>query len=90
MSNIRETEEIYYTEVTNVCVRFFELYSKGELETSLEITDELHSLLRDKTTITNVITAAHDMCLLKIDGKVRKKERGREKERQRQSERSQG
>ena len=69
IGDIRETEETYFKEVSEVSVVFLEKYAKGEKEEGIEVPDDLHMLLRDKTVLLNVVTQAHDGHLSAIDSK---------------------
>jgi hypothetical protein len=42
MSDVRELEETYYKEITDISVRFFDLYSKGDSGGAVDISDDLH------------------------------------------------
>lgn len=69
MGEIREAEEAYFTDTQSIAVVFFEKFVKGECEEGVEVTDDLHHLLRDKGVLTNVIVGAHDGHLGYIDTK---------------------
>lgn len=70
MSDVREAEEHWYKEMTDICVAFYEKLTKGEIENALDIPDDLMRLLQEKSTLTNAINAAHDGHLVAIDAKV--------------------
>lgn len=68
-AELREMEEETQAEVTELAVSFLEALSKGEADADVPLTTELQELLRDKTTLTTALSAAHDNHLAAIDSK---------------------
>ena len=68
-SDLREMEEETQAEVTELAVAFLEALAKGEADPDVPLTTELQELLRDKTTLTTALAAAHDNHLVEIDNK---------------------
>eukprot|EP00041_Stephanoeca_diplocostata_P007704 m.111169 g.111169 ORF g.111169 m.111169 type:complete len:519 (-) comp16996_c0_seq2:168-1724(-) len=66
---IRKSEETFYNDVTRLAIGFLEGYAKGVNEDNVEVSDELHMLLRDKETVSNVVTNMHDKIVLQLDTK---------------------
>jgi hypothetical protein len=46
MSDVRETEEGYFKELTDICSRFFDAYSKGDSGGAVDISEDLHVVRR--------------------------------------------
>jgi hypothetical protein len=69
MAKMREAEETCFKQVSDVAVAFLDKQTKGEVTEGVEVTDELMELLRDKTTLTTAIVAAHDAHTMAIDDK---------------------
>ena len=42
MAEIREHEELFNKDITDICVAFFDKFSKGDVDSSLEIPEDLH------------------------------------------------
>lgn len=73
MTEMREQEDIFIKESTEISIAFFERYSKGfsvgDPDAQTVISDDLQMILREKQTLTAFIAGVHDNYVLIFDSK---------------------
>nr|XP_054762635.1 dynein regulatory complex subunit 3-like [Lytechinus pictus] len=67
ISQVRDLENIHHERLLEIAHITLEKYVKNELDD--ELPEDLRMLLVDKDTITNAVSASHDVHLLKIDNR---------------------
>lgn len=67
ISQIRDFENAHHEKQLEIAIITLEKYVKNELDD--ELPEDLRSLLVDKDTITNAVSASHDTHMLKIDNR---------------------
>eukprot|EP00056_Hartaetosiga_gracilis_P000489 m.38601 g.38601 ORF g.38601 m.38601 type:complete len:524 (+) comp10228_c0_seq1:95-1666(+) len=68
-TDLRDMEEELINEITTIGTQYIDSVSKGEADDSLELSNEAHEVVRDKTALTSAMASAHDSHVADIDNK---------------------
>ncbi|XP_071507614.1 dynein regulatory complex subunit 3-like [Diadema antillarum] len=67
ISQTRDLENVHHERLLEIAIITLEKYVKNELDD--ELPEDLRMLLVDKDTITNAVSASHDVHMLKVDNR---------------------